>query len=466
MTRSDHSPEPKGALRRLAEAAGSLAVLNLGSMAIAFLIGVLLARQLGPSDYGIYGLAMTVVTLAGMVTEFGLPTLTMREVAAAKARDNWGAARGLELWADRVVLALSALLLIGFFVWAGLTGKAATSAFAATMVWAILLIPVVALGKLRGLALLSLGHTIAGQLPVLLIRPGLFALALLAAWAIGKSLSPQLAMAMQAGAALAAMLVVRTAWLRLRPEAMRRAAPIYHARSWMAACIPMGMNEGLRLLQGQSAILLLGLLANTRQVGIYRVADAVAAIAGVGMSILATAATPMFASLHASGSRQELQRVASVTALGMTLSTFLLGLPFLLAGKWIFSFVFGTAFAPSAVPFLLIWGGMVTFSIFGPAQTLANMSGHQSISATSLVIAVSVNVGVGLVLIPFFQAAGAAMGVAAANLASGLWLWRRLGKLEGINASVFSADLLTLAQSHRIGNFLRLQSGAVRGKDQ
>ncbi len=464
MTQFDRSPAPEGAIRRVVHAAGSLAVLNLGSMGIAFLIGVLLARQLGPSDYGIYGLAMTVVTLAGMVTEFGLPTLTMREVAAAKARDSWSEARGLELWADRVVLALSALLLIGFFIWAKLTGKAATSAFAATMVWAILLIPVVALGKLRGLALLSLGHTIAGQLPVLLIRPGLFALALIAAWAAGKVLSPQLAMALQAGAALVAMLVVRTAWLRLRPERMRRAAPIYHARSWMAACIPMGMTEGLRLLQGQSAILLLGLLANTRQVGIYRVADAVAAIAGVGMSILATAATPMFASLHASGNKEELQRVASVTALGMTLSTLLLGLPFLLAGKWIFGFVFGSGFAPSITPFLLIWGGLIIFSIFGPAQTLANMSGHQQASAISLVIAVAVNIGVGLVLIPKFQAAGAALGVMSANMASGLWLWRRMQKLEGINASVFSKALWTIVSSFRFADIRKLRLPPRQGE--
>ena len=72
-------------LRRLAHSAGSLAMLNLASMALALFIGVLLARRLGPAEYGIYGLAMTIATLAGLITELGLPVLTMREVAAAQA---------------------------------------------------------------------------------------------------------------------------------------------------------------------------------------------------------------------------------------------------------------------------------------------------------------------------------------------------------------------------------------------
>ena len=84
-------------------------------------------------------------------------------------------------------------------------------------------------------------------------------------------------MGLQVGAAFAAMVAVRLTWLRLRPAEMRDATPRYARREWLAACLPMGMTEGLRLLEGQSAVLMLGLLASLPDVGIYRVADAVAA---------------------------------------------------------------------------------------------------------------------------------------------------------------------------------------------
>lgn len=424
-------------LRRLAHSAGSLAMLNLASMALAFFIGVLLARRLGPAEYGIYGLAMTIATLAGLITELGLPVLTMREVAAAQATGRWSLARGLEIWADRAVLGLSALLLTGFFMVNYTTGLSGASTLGATMLWAIILVPVVALGKLRGLALLSLGHTMAGQLPVLVLRPALFVLALLAAWWLLPDLSPSLAMALQVGASFAAMVVVRLAWRLLRPTEISNAAPQFARRSWLAACLPMGMTEGLRLLEGQSAVLMLGLLTSLSDVGIYRVADAVAAATTVGQSILATAATPIFANLHAAKDRPGLQRVIGATAIGMTLSTILLGLPFLLFGNRLLSLIFGVEFAPALLPFLLIWGGLLISAMFGPLQSYANMTERQQLTTINFLISVLVFIAVAAVAIPHLGAVGAGLGVVAANLVSNAWLWRQIWLRDRINASIF-----------------------------
>ena len=448
-------------LRQLARSAGSLAVLNLTSIALAFAVGVLLARGLGPSAYGVYGLSMTVATLAGMVTEFGLPVLTMREVAAARANGRWDLARGLTIWGDRVVLGISALLLggLGAF-WLIDRAAAANSVFLATMLWAILLIPVVALGKLRGLALLSLGHTVAGQLPVLLLRPGLFALGLLALRFLGPPLSAPVAMIVQVAAAFVAMVTVRIAWQRLRPTEMRTAVPTFDRKGWIAACLPMGMTEGLRLLQGQGAVLLLGILATTHDVGIYRVADAMSQMAGVGQTILATAATPLLARLHAGNDRHGLQGVLGATSIGMLLTTFLLGLPVLVLGPELFGFVFGAKFVPSVPVFLIIWTGMLIFAVAGPAPTYANMTGRQNLTTASFVISVLVNVAVATVAIPRLGAIGAAVGVVSANAVANSWLWWQMYRRDGINTSAISRDALAMLNPARLLATVRQWRGA------
>lgn len=451
-----NSPSP---LRRLLQSAGSLTLLNFASMGLAFIIGALLARQLGASGYGVYGLAMTVATLAGMITEFGLPVLTMREVAAASATGRWNLARGLELWADRVVLGLSVLLLGGLALAHFALGLGTGSALGEALIWAVLLVPVVALGKLRGLALLSLGHAMAGQFPVMVLRPGLYALALLAAWRTLPRIDAPLAMMFQVVAAFTAMVAVRAAWLRLCPAAMRNAEPEYDRRGWAAACLPMGMTEGLRLLEGQVAVLLLGALATTQEIGIYRVADSVTAVTAVGQSILATAATPLFASLFASADRAGLARVAGATAIGMTLSTLALGLPFLLAGTWLFATVFGAEFGASQAPFLIVWSGLMISGAFGPLQTYANMAGRQRLTTMSFAISLGVNLLVANATIPSMGAAGAALGSLASRLVSNLWLWRELRKRDGINLSIYTRSAWSMFHPSTISTILQARRG-------
>lgn len=85
--------------------------LRVTSMLLSFLVGVLLARNLGPSGYGIYALVMAIIALLTVPTEFGLPSLVTREVAVARAEKDWGRIRGVLSWANTVVAILSLSLL-------------------------------------------------------------------------------------------------------------------------------------------------------------------------------------------------------------------------------------------------------------------------------------------------------------------------------------------------------------------
>lgn len=403
-------------LRTLARSAASLGALHAVSMALTLVVGVLLARQLGPSGYGVYALAITVATLVGMLTEFGLPILVMREFAAAEARQSWGEARGLIRWADRVILGLSAVLLAAFFGAALLFNFAQRSAFLATMIWAVLLIPLAGLAKLRGLALLSLGRTFASQFAVLVLRPGLFAMALAILWALPGGLGPAEAMAWQVVAAAAALLTVTTFFRRHRPASLRSAAPLTRASQWLTAAIPMGMTEGLRLLQGQMATLMLGALATTSAVGLFRVADSAALICLVPMTILNVVASPYFARLHAAGDKAELQRIVTAVAVITFVAVAAISLPLGIFAAPLLAFGFGVEFAPSATSFQVLLAGNVVATMLGPAVSLANMAGQERMVTLGTGIAVATVTVCLLLLIPQFGPTGAAVAVSAASI--------------------------------------------------
>src|SRR5690606_41939833 len=91
----------------LVKAVTGSAGLRIAGMGFGFLVGVQLARGLGAEGYGTYGVAMSIIALLTVPTEFGLPQLLTREVASAQVRQDWARMRGILRWSSRVSLLLS-----------------------------------------------------------------------------------------------------------------------------------------------------------------------------------------------------------------------------------------------------------------------------------------------------------------------------------------------------------------------
>jgi len=82
---------------------GSLA-LKLLHAGLTLTVSVLLARFLGPVEYGIYAFAFAAVTLLAIPVQMGLPLLVVRETAAGRAREDPGLVNGIWRWSARIVL--------------------------------------------------------------------------------------------------------------------------------------------------------------------------------------------------------------------------------------------------------------------------------------------------------------------------------------------------------------------------
>lgn len=432
------------ATRQFLRSSGIMILLYAGSTGLSFLSGILLARMLGADGYGAYALALTTATLVGMVTEFGLPTLVLREASAARASGQWSHVQGLMTWSNRAILILSIMLIAGTWIGYALITTDQSSEYLATLIWSVLLIPFVAFGKLRANLLLALDHVADSQVPVMVLRPVLFLATCATLFLLTGHLVPAGAMAAQVFGAAGAMVVIIGLYRKNRPEVLSKAKPALAVRSWLATALPMGMTEGLRLLQGQLGLLLVGALAGTTQAGLYRVADAVAMVTAVFVSVAGTAATPMFGRLWRAGDYHGLQRVALLCAIVMTAGTFLLGLPLAIAGDRLIPFIFGRQFAESANVFLILWLGSLIACSLGQALSLANMTGRHVLATQSFVIIAVVNAAIGAVLIPRGGAVGAAFATSAGIITGTLYCTLRLGWEERINPTLYTSRTFRL----------------------
>ena len=75
--------------RRLAASSLWSVLLRLGGALLTFAVGVQLARFLGPSGFGIYGVVLAIATMLTALAQLGLPTLVVREIARTRAEGDW-----------------------------------------------------------------------------------------------------------------------------------------------------------------------------------------------------------------------------------------------------------------------------------------------------------------------------------------------------------------------------------------
>src|SRR5690349_13946479 len=256
--------------------AGSGAV-RLAAMAGSFAVGIQLARMLGVVNYGYYGVALSIITIVGIPGELGISRVVTREVAAASADADNGRIFGALHWARRTILALSLIMAVLVIAGAYVVGERRPEAPTLAILLGAPMIPLMALARLNGGALQGLHHVVRGQIPANLLRPVFLSIGLFAAYALGVRVGVSEAMALNSVVA-ALVAVVAYTWLRQRLPARTAAEAVPKGRHWLASAIPMAMTDGMRVLQTELSILLVGIIAAPAAVGLFRVANATATV--------------------------------------------------------------------------------------------------------------------------------------------------------------------------------------------
>lgn len=436
--------QPEGIRFQLArETVCSFALKGI-SACLGFLCTILLARLLGAEGYGVYAYVLALITLMALPAHAGLPNLIVRETAKGLAQERPDLLKGAWQWAGRVVAVLSPVVMLVagpvFVAWQGGLGSIGGQ----TMAWALPLVPLIALGNLRGAALRGLQRVVVGQLPEFLLRPGLFLL-LLGGTALlwGGTPSPSSAMMLYAVAAFLAFAV--GAWLLWRhtPEAVRYARPSVDARGWLASSVIFALLAGFRVINIQASTVVLGLFVAPHIVGHFRVAAQVAMLAAFGLQAINMVLAPRFADLWARREKARLQRLVTRSAQAVLAFNLLVTVALVLAGRSFFQLVFGPEFDSSYVPLLILLVGQMVNSAAGCVDFLLNMTGHERDTAKGMAVAAAVNVVLNVALVPVWGIVGAATATAASMTLWNVLLWWRVRQRLGINSLAFNVSKRT-----------------------
>lgn len=421
-----------GALR--IGAIGSISV-KICNAAFALALAIVLAANLRPAGYGVYAYVLAVVTVLSIPAQVGLPNLVIRETAKAQANADWSRMRGLWRWASFAVGALSLFLAVAALIAVALLAKRFSPSQIDTFLLGIILIPLAALGNLRGAALRGLRHTVIGQLPEAVLRPGFQFLLVLAAisYFSPARLSPPVAMALNVIAATLSFGIGAALLWRARPaEIKANPKPAYASRAWLAASLPLALISGIQLVDQNIDVLVLGLFRSHAEVGIYKIVYTGASLVTFIMQPTSLVISPHIARLYAQGDLKGLQRIMTLSTRAILFCAAPAALVLVIFGGLILHLVFGADYIAGRLPLAILAIAQLANAATGCVTASLIMTGHEKDAALGVGIGALINTLLDFTLIPHFGMAGAACASATSVLIWNVVLRRSARRRLGI----------------------------------
>lgn len=425
----------------------ALVVMQAFRMASGLLINVMVMRGLGVEGFGVYGYVLTLVGLTSFASNMGMERLLKREIARDETRAGPMVATGL---AATALLSLATGVFI--VVWtllvdgrAEVVGAGALAAVALA-IQSIALVPVSAFHAVRRMGL-GVGPNAVGRV-VLVLATAAFLWAELGVMAVFA--------AQILDATLTLIIVWRVYVQRIGTAGMRTAWS--DVVDLVRTSVPFGLNALFVSIYLSVDVLLLGLMRDDTEVGIYRGAVMLLSLFPVVADTLSTGLYPRMARHlgHPDRAGAEM-RFAARILLAISIPAAVGGV---LTAEPVMVFLGGPAFAVSALPFMIMAPLLPLRYLnngFGMALSALDQQEDRTRGA---ILAAVVNVGLNLVMIPRYGAVGAAAVTLATEVfLIGFMAWRLLPRITslhlgetllrvGVPAAVMAGVIAVLPPTH------------------
>ncbi|MCB2076467.1 MAG: oligosaccharide flippase family protein [Novosphingobium sp.] len=369
---------------------------------------VVVARKLGPTDFGVFIFAIGASVISGMIGAMGWPTSFNRFFSLARRSDDPGLLRGVMTASRGVVVTgsvVTALILLG--------ASRYTDELEHGMIAGAFLTVPLALTLLRRQQLAGVG-----QSPfALLLDQGFASLALFGLLLV-IDLTLYEMLAVYAAALIAGNFIAgRIVDARL-PEGWKCHAPTYQLADWMKSSLSLLVGQAARLLLTRFDVILLPALAGLAQAGLYGAGLRVTYVLSFPQFILQTITGPLFAEAYAArdfGRARKLLLLSMVFAFATTLPMMAI---ILVVPEWIMVTLFGEGFRDGALPLVLTSLGTFAFSLGMPFGTILAMAGREKAFGILNLAVLALSLALAFALMPGMGATGAGY----VTLASGLVL--------------------------------------------
>ncbi len=384
-------------------------IVRLLMLLTGFASSVVLARVLGPEQFGLYAYAMAIATIATSIAGLGLPGLAVRELAILSARNDWVGFKSFLLGGFHAILLTGILVGLAVLALANYlfidVNDDRFIAFAVS-----LLVPMGAIFQYGESVLRSQSKTLQSQIPELLIRRiGLLIIVFTAVVFFPNN-------RLIASDVIVSLIVLTMFCLLYFFYYISRAnLPIFGIKNAKFAFLDQAKNSFpflatslVFVANDQVGVIAIQSLSNLSNVGLYRVAFRAAEVLVLVRSVADLVLQPKFAALHSQGKRAELQYLLKRSSRLMAASVVFLSAIFIIFRIELLG-LYGPVYVAADQALVILVFGQALVVAMGPVVSLLSMLGYQVIVLYSALFGALLNFCLCYLLIPIFGIQGAAL---------------------------------------------------------
>lgn len=373
-----------------------------------FLRQLTIIRLLSPSDYGLFALGMTVVTIYMIFANLGLYSGSQRYIAFFQARGDDARTRGVIISTLRIIgFSVTIFTVISIFLAGPLANLYDKPGVEEVLLWFTALIPLSIFIHIMAAFFLGFKQpsfsAFVENIGLSLVSLILVTIFLL----IFRNLTSVLAAQVLAHTLVfAAGLIYCVTHFPIR---IRGGERVLMVKELLAFSIPLFAASALTYLMIQMDTLMLGYFVPSDQLGFYNAAYLLSSVLPIFLMSVSTIYMPVASGLVARENNLELKNVYRSTTKWLFLFTLPLFLTFFLFPSQIMGLAFGGGYPTAAQALQLLCLGDFVHTLLGPNGMTLIAYGHSRILMIAAAIATVVNITLNALLIPRWGITGAAI---------------------------------------------------------
>ncbi len=425
-------PSSEKKIKKLVSGTGVIAVGSVVGIMLQFSCGLLVVNTIKPEEYGLYTLAFTIISIAVLLANFGMPEglaqFTSRYRATLRYDNVWGCI----LIAAIISIVLSLLLSVSIWFFsdfiAGVFQKPELVYF---LKFFVVLIPcmsfmMILLGVFRGLSIAWVQVIFESLSPRLIKLIGL-----LFVISMGCGLSGVL------WVTVIPMILVFFALMLYAYKSIPRVIPYEKPALGVTSklvrfSLPLYGNRIISLVSIHASTLILGYYVASDMVALHRVTFTIVQFMEVPIVSMAFLYLPTATSLHADNNLNQISNLYKNGTKWITLITMPIFLFFLMDVEFMLTTLFGHAYLPAANALKILSIGFLIHTALGPnGMTLISLGRSKMVLIGSLLGAI-LSISLNFLLIPQWNIIGAVIAASIGMTVSNLFLSTMLYLKSGI----------------------------------
>ncbi len=419
------------ALQRIARGTGIVFAGTVISMLFGFLSRAIIARYFSTGEYGVFNLALTILSIALVVATLGFQNALPREVAFYREKEL--SKLGRLIPTALIIVALNSLMITALLI---LGSDVVAQFFNETRLKYALKIMALALPflALRGV-IISITQGFGRVREKVYFQNIIYPVLYLILIVVGAILSfpfTYVFFAYVAAQALTLLALVLDVW-KIRLFELKFSLDSKLGKKLVIFSVPLLLSGILSFVMNWTDTLMLGYYKSSETVGLYNAASPLARLIPIFLTSAGFLYSPIASQLYAQGKVEEMKRIYQV----LTKWVFLLTLPIfavmLLFPEATIKFFFGAKYVSAASALQILALGFMFHTFLGLNGMSLIVIGDSSFILFSNFISAAFNVLLNTLLIPAYGINGAAVATAVSYFIANVLMSLRLYQKTSIH---------------------------------